>query len=462
MQLLKASGVQFPASIGTTDGFVRSVSHPLSKVKTKIKNVTETKQFKRWFGDWQKHPERIPSALLNEDGTPKVFYHGTNEIFTVFSPDELNPREGSYFFAENIEDARGYGGNVYEVYLSADKLADYDNQPSEFYKLKSKREQVEYLKAKGYDGWYSDMDSGGWGEVSVFSNTQIKSTTDNIGTFDGSNSDIRYSRKKSTSGENYVQIDENAIDLQNGKSIAQNIAEILHDKFNNLIITNGQYIRVNADTNREFRESNWAKALRKENISWYNDKIKSLANADEILSVAKNWVNENIKHERKDKITSFGRGNILYKVGKNGYSADVLVGVKDDGSAVLYDIINISDKKTAENPTVLGNDNSRAVLDVSADNDSTTLAPESQEKTQNSLKTGRSATYHAYEIMDLFGIKQNAENRNVIADTLERLIGAIRDGGDYINDEAIRRFARDTADYILPEVKKKRGSGALT
>ena len=92
-------------------------------------------------------------------------------------------------------DAEAYGNNVFEVYLRGDKLADYDNQPSEFYKLKTKREQVEWLKDRGYDDWYADMDSDGWGELSVFSPGQIKSATDNIGTFDSREKDIRYSSR---------------------------------------------------------------------------------------------------------------------------------------------------------------------------------------------------------------------------------------------------------------------------
>ena len=138
-------------------------------------------------------PKPVHKVLLNEDGTPKVFYHGTSERFSAFSVDEIAAREGSFFFAENQEDAEAYGENIYEVYLTGSKLADYDNQPREFYQLKSKREQVEWLKERGFDGWYADMDSGGWGEVSVFSPEQIKSATDNIGTFDGGESDTRFS-----------------------------------------------------------------------------------------------------------------------------------------------------------------------------------------------------------------------------------------------------------------------------
>ena len=158
-----------------------SVAQLFDFVKQKDKNFT---------------PNPVDQHLVNEDGTPKKFYHGTNEKFTEFNPDEIALREGSFFFAENREDAKAYGDNVFEVYLTGDKFADYDNQPSEFYQLRDKRKQVEYLKERRYDGWYSDMDSGGWGEVSVFSNTQIKSATSNIGTFDKTEGDIRFQKKQ--------------------------------------------------------------------------------------------------------------------------------------------------------------------------------------------------------------------------------------------------------------------------
>lgn len=169
---------------GEADATTYSISDLYSLVKTYDKDFTAAHD--------------VSPELLNEDGTPKVFYHGTMYDFTEFRSEEISPAEGSYFFAENREDAEGYGserygGHVMEVYLSAENLADYNDQPSEFYQLKDKREQVQWLKDRGYDGWYADMDSGGWGEVSVFSPNQIKSATDNIGTFDRGNNDTRYS-----------------------------------------------------------------------------------------------------------------------------------------------------------------------------------------------------------------------------------------------------------------------------
>lgn len=152
-------------------------------------------------------PKTVNPILLNEDGTPKVFYHGTDAKFTEFSVDEISAREGSFFFAENKMDAVAYGKNVFEVYLRGENLADYDNQPSEFYKLKTKREQVEWLKDRDYDGWYADMDSDGWGELSVFSPEQIKSATDNVGTFDRGSKDIRHKSRTVTAEQDTAYLD---------------------------------------------------------------------------------------------------------------------------------------------------------------------------------------------------------------------------------------------------------------
>lgn len=185
----KGSSERFSPVISTAD--IKAISDLHAAVKQKDKNF---------------RPKSVHPALLNEDGTPKVFYHGTGSEFYEFSTEQIGAREGSFFFAENPEDAAGYGRNVMPVYLSAENLADYDAQPSEFYRLENKRAQVAYLKERGYDGWYADMDSDGWGEISVFSPEQIKSATDNAGTFDRRNQNIRFSQKadegtESTPGE---------------------------------------------------------------------------------------------------------------------------------------------------------------------------------------------------------------------------------------------------------------------
>ena len=159
--------------------------------------------------------------------------------------------------------------------------------------------------------------------------------------------ELKYELRKDESGKTFVSVDENAIDLNNGRSIAENINLILK-KFNNIIDVKGQKIRINKMTNDEWRAGSAARQLLKTDRQAYNDKIKAIANADDILKAANKWVGEMVKHTRKDSIVEFARGNVRYKVANNGYIADVLVAIKKDGSAVLYELVNIVPTKITE------------------------------------------------------------------------------------------------------------------
>lgn len=91
-------------------------------VRYSSRNQTESKEFKRWLGDWQNAPAKA-SKVVNADGTPKVMYHGTNAEFTVFDRAQGKKKvhlnvfgDGNYFTALR-EGASRYGANVVEAYL---------------------------------------------------------------------------------------------------------------------------------------------------------------------------------------------------------------------------------------------------------------------------------------------------------------------------------------------------------
>ena len=141
------------------------------------------------------------SKVVDENGEPLVVYHGTDVQFTSFDPKEMRDSEGSFFFAENKEDAESYAYEIpiMEVFINIKKPFNYENDtvPEDYQgrweNAENKREQVGILKELGYDGWIGDFENGkGWGEISAFNPNQIKSATDNIGTFDKGNNDIRY------------------------------------------------------------------------------------------------------------------------------------------------------------------------------------------------------------------------------------------------------------------------------
>ena len=178
----------------------------------------------------------------------------------------------------------------------------------------------------------------------------------------------KYKLAKGADGKVFVDVTEDIFDANNGESVARTIQRVIAERFNNMIEANGQKFQINKKTNDEFRRSNSANALRKNSPQAYNDKLRVVANADEILTAAKNWIGEEAGHSRKDDIVEFGRGNVAYRVGENGYVADVIVGIRKNGSAILYDLVNIYETEIAEAPvTMASNDNSQRRQDASAD-----------------------------------------------------------------------------------------------
>lgn len=72
MQLSSAIGVQFPGGFKNIDGYVHSIRDSGSPVNMKIENVTKTQQFKRWFGNWETHPE-TSSKVVNSNLPRRIF-----------------------------------------------------------------------------------------------------------------------------------------------------------------------------------------------------------------------------------------------------------------------------------------------------------------------------------------------------------------------------------------------------
>ena len=180
------------------------------------------------------------SKIVNADGTPKVMYHGTPAQFTAFDKKKAKS-SGFYgrgfYFTDSKSHSNQYGNSM-AVYLNVkNPLAPGEN-------ALSKTQLKKFLEAVAeneddYDIWnygtenideivsriykddafaviqdvnataigdfaealrlFNDVNGTSFDgivtptETVVFEPTQIKSATDNIGTFDGSNPDIRYS-----------------------------------------------------------------------------------------------------------------------------------------------------------------------------------------------------------------------------------------------------------------------------
>ena len=276
--IIKQKGYQLPSVLNNLSSniIIRKID---SNVNKKINKITQSKQFVRWFGDWQNKP-KTASKVVDGNGEPLVVYHQTENDFTVFDTKhtgagEFDSEMPTGIFMKPTSDNIGFSGNkqmalyanirnpltvnnraelvrFYEQNIDGYKEAredinnidseyeqKYENAEAEadaeYSKLWTAREQGkitedeyqkaiesnkldeleeewhnkvneaskkakslidDYFRNSNYDGVIVNNDVGSFGRSTktyiAFENTQVKSATNNIGTFDGKNPDIRY------------------------------------------------------------------------------------------------------------------------------------------------------------------------------------------------------------------------------------------------------------------------------
>ncbi|ARR00487.1 LPD23 domain-containing protein [Campylobacter porcelli] len=142
------------------------------------------------LANWHKdsHP-----ATKEKDGSPKVFYHGTNANFDAF---DINKLKGSwlgksFYFTDTKQKAKGYGKNVMSIYLNIknpyiSKAIDnygFVKEVKEQFNVKENYgefDPAQVLKEHGYDGVvYKDWNDDIGYIYTAFSPNQIKSISNN-------------------------------------------------------------------------------------------------------------------------------------------------------------------------------------------------------------------------------------------------------------------------------------------
>ena len=211
---------RYSARSKVTGSIPTGVVHTIAQAGINVKPQTKTLQFKRWFGD---------SQVVDENGEPLVVYRGAE-----FDPLGQEPGKGiirpEAYFTADPEYAKRYarnGGEVRAYYLKISRPFDI-RDPECLKDLQSIYPDHEFQRGKSgaldwgeasivdgeflkenfgdkYDGIIYDeggdqTDDGpkhrGISYVPLDGGTQVKSATDNIGTFDGKNPDIRYRLKR--------------------------------------------------------------------------------------------------------------------------------------------------------------------------------------------------------------------------------------------------------------------------
>jgi hypothetical protein len=142
---------------------------------------TATPEFNQWFSD---------SKVTNDDGTPKVVYHGSRAEFNTFDISKSEDKLG-VFFADR---KTGTWGEEREFFISMQNplvVNQGDDYRAKMITGETQTQLRKRLQKEGYDGIIMKY-YGGLTDYIAFKPTQIKSATDNRGTFDGKDPDIRH------------------------------------------------------------------------------------------------------------------------------------------------------------------------------------------------------------------------------------------------------------------------------
>ena len=163
----------------------------------------------------------------------------------------------------------------------------------------------------------------------------IKNTdTENVSAENGA-----YSIKVTTDNSPVVVVEENILDGVSSDDYVKTVKNIISTKFSGGIPISGRLIKVNSITKSEYTNSKYSKKLRGTDGTIYVDKFKAANNLDEIILASTNYINEDLKHKRKDNFKYFARGDVLFDIGGNKYKAKVIIGTTATDSMVLYDVV---------------------------------------------------------------------------------------------------------------------------
>ena len=201
--------------------------------------TVRTKAFKAWFGDWENDPANA-SKVVDENGEPLVVYHGSPQWFRAFNDGKERHQSGApngtIFANDNREIAVSfadyYGGKADDVVLDANDsrharmpwgiyrkggiyplfmnlknpfIVDFEGMTwhGKEYDIKDVNWYAEEARNRGHDGLivqnvidvgFSDTaDVPPSTDYVAFEPNQVKSATDNRGTFDAGSTRIDFS-----------------------------------------------------------------------------------------------------------------------------------------------------------------------------------------------------------------------------------------------------------------------------
>jgi hypothetical protein len=155
------------------------------------------------------------------------------------------------------------------------------------------------------------------------------------------NKNVRFSIKRDADGNRYVQVDEDILEGIPKKDWVKVVKNNLTQKFPDGVSIGNELIKVTSRSRKELTMSVYSQNAAKFHKLKFHDKMAATNYLDELVKISEDYVGEGLKHLRKDDFIEFARGTTKFKIGENGYTAEIIVGITKKQNTVLYDIVNL-------------------------------------------------------------------------------------------------------------------------
>ncbi len=161
---------------------------------------------------------------------------------------------------------------------------------------------------------------------------------------------VKFSRELTTDGRVVAVVDEDILsnlDLSNWnqetKKAAKKAAAQALLEFKDGIEVEGITRKVNKTSRDEYTRSRDSARLARNNPSVFADKMRAASVADDIIIATTQWKRDGkLMHQRADNFADFDHGTVLIESKGRQYSAEVVVGITNEGEAVFYDVVDLS------------------------------------------------------------------------------------------------------------------------
>lgn len=220
-----------------------------------------------------------------------------------------------------------------------DAVKDFIAKVKNLFKGDEAKQNQESVDAYGIDLPTLEKAAQLWEAALKQSTEKVERMQKNTAQTDGAS---KLSIKYDQNNNPYVVIENDILAGVPRSEWVKTVKDNLRKKFPDGVTVGRSIIEINKQSRREMTFSNYMQRLMRTDRQLFADKLRATDSADEILRVARNWVNEALLHPRRDNIQEFARGEVFMQIGGNNYSAQVVVGNRGESGLLLYDIINLS------------------------------------------------------------------------------------------------------------------------